>query len=110
MNNSLELIADLGFALLLGSVIVAIVLRVRQRRRKSRMPPARLWWIAPTALTAAFLVSTIIRTLQDFEAGGFWGAFWVIFLPLLWGAALTVRLLWHFVRPLLLRRGKDQGP
>jgi len=96
--DHLEVIAIFGLALLLVSVIAAIVERIRRRRRGLRMPPAKAWWIAPSAATVALVTSTVILGVQEPEVGIFWGLAWVAWMPLVWGSALAARLAWHFLR------------
>ncbi len=99
MADHLDLVAWLGIALLLGSITAAIALRIRFRRRSVRMPAARAWWIAPSAVTVALAASTVVLGVQDLEVGLFWTLAWMAWMPLTWGAALAGRLLWHFARP-----------
>ena len=95
MVDHLDVIAILGAALLLGSIVAAIVLRIRFRRTRRRMPPARAWWIAPSACAVALAVSSVVLGVQDLEVALFWTLAWLAWMPLVWGAALAVRLLWN---------------
>jgi len=104
--DHLDVIAILGAALLLGSIVAAIVLRIRLRRTRRRMPPARAWWVAPSAVTVALAVSTVVLGVQDLEVALFWTLAWLAWMPLVWGAALAARLLWSAWRA----RSGSTGP
>ena len=93
-----EVAVDFGIGLLVASVAGAVVMRILQRRKGLKMPDGRIWWITPTALTAIVVAAGIYYSVADYESLA--GAIIIPIVPLFWGAALTVRLLWHFARPL----------
>ena len=91
--------ACLGLVVLAASGVAAALLGERQKRRGRKMPPARFWWIAPSAITGILIAIAVVFALKDLEVALFWVLLWPVFLPLCWGVALAARLLWHLRRP-----------
>lgn len=70
------------------------------------MPAAKIWWIAPTALTVLDVGATVAFSIENWES--LFGAVVIPFVPLFWGAGLTIRILWHFARPQSRRAGSHR--
>ena len=89
---------DVGFALLMSGVSGAVVLRILLKKKGLKVPRNKIWRIAPAVLTAAACILATYYTFFDHESSLAW-VFFLPFIPMFWGAALTIRLFWHFVRP-----------
>ena len=79
-----------GFAVLIGSIAAAIVIRVRQSHGHLKMPRGKFWWIVRAFLALAFLPFSVLVGGPS-EGGAFLALFIFPLVPFAWGVALAAR-------------------